>query len=275
MTTKKKTVKKKALTVGQQSQQLAEASDKPIMHAPATQSPLQQLASMKEMGLTIADMKEMLELQKAYEANEAEKLFHVALANFKAEDILITKDKTVSFQNNDGTTTGYSHASLGNIVEIAVPFMSLHGLSHRWRTEQLEGGTVKVTFILTHVAGHSEETSLQASPDGSGKKNSIQQVSSTITYLERYTMLAGTGLAVQDQNNNDGQTFDAEPVVLISEEQSNIIFAKIDDNALSMPIFMAWLGKAFTNLDSIDNIPATSYDAVIAKLDESIKGMNA
>jgi len=252
------------MTIAKKPQQLATV-------APATQSPLAQLASMKEMGLTIQDMKDMLELQKDYEAMEAEKLFNVALADFKAEDILITKDKFVGYENNDGTTTGYSHASLGNIVEIAVPFMSMHGLSHRWKTEQAEGGVVKVTFVLTHIAGHSEETSLQASPDGSGKKNAIQQVSSTITYLERYTMLAGTGLAVQDQNDDDGQTFDSEPVVLISEEQSNVIYSKIDDNELSMPIFMAWLGKAFTNLDKIDNIPATSYDAVIAKIDESIK----
>ena len=233
--------------------------------APQALSPIEQLTAMKDMGLTPADMKEMLAVQKDYDAMQAEKAFNIALANFKAEDILITKDKDVAFGQ-----TAYSHASLGNVVSIAVPYMSKHGLSHRWKTEQGEGGLVTVTFVLTHIAGHSEETSLQAKPDDSGKKNAIQQVSSTITYLERYTFLAGTGLAVEDQNDDDGASA-VEYVELISEEQSLTINSMITDNDLSMPIFMAWLGKIFTNLDSIDSIPATSYDAVVSKISDSIK----
>ena len=241
-----------------------------VPDAPKTMSPVEQLMTMKEAGLTPADMKDMLAVQKEYDEMQAEKLFNVALANFKAEDILITKDKTVSYKNNDGTTTGYSHASLGSIVEIAVPFMSKHGLSHRWKTEQGDGG-ITVTFVLTHIAGHSEETSLKASPDGSGKKNAIQQVSSTMTYLERYTFLAGTGLAVRDQNDDDGQAFDVEPVELISEDQVLTIHSMMDDNELSWDLFWAWVGKKFVGVSKVDDFPANSYDVVVAKVKQSIE----
>jgi ERF superfamily len=61
-----------------------------------------------------------------------------------------------------------------------------------------------VTCILTHQMGHSEETTLAGAPDNSGSKNSIQAIGSTVTYLERYTLLAATGLAAAN-GDNDGQ----------------------------------------------------------------------
>lgn len=168
-------------------------------------SPIQVVKELTAAGISMEDLKQMLELQKEYEANEARKEFNLALAAFKSEDILIAKDKLVSFDTNAGTTS-YSHASLGNIVKIAVPFMSKHGLSHRWDINQ-ENARVVVTCILSHRLGHSESVKIDASPDNSGSKNAIQQVSSTVTYLERYTFLAITGLAVEDMSDDDGAGF--------------------------------------------------------------------
>ena len=51
--------------------------------------------------------------------------------------------------------------------------------------------------------GHSESTVLEAAPDSSGKKNAIQQVASTVTYLQRYTLLAACGLATKDMEDDD------------------------------------------------------------------------
>jgi hypothetical protein len=48
---------------------------------------------------------------------------------------------------------------------------------------------------------------MQAGKDESGKKNAIQQVASTNTYLQRYTFLAITGLATKGQDD-DGAAFD-------------------------------------------------------------------
>lgn len=237
--------------------------------APESVSPIQQLALMKEAGLTPADMKDMLAVQKDYDAMQAEKLFNQALAAFKSEDILLVKDKQVSFQTTKGLTE-YKHATLGSIVSIATPFMSKHGLSHRWKMAQGEQGMITVTFILTHVAGHSEETSLQASPDQSGGKNSIQAVSSTVSYLERYTFLAGTGLAVEDQNDDDAQTA-IEPVELISNEQVMTIDSMMRENELNWELFWAWVNKKFVGVDAIEKFPSDSYDVVIKKINQSIE----
>ena len=58
---------------------------------------------------------------------------------------------------------------------------------------------------MTHKQGHSEETELEAAADSSGGKNMIQAQASTITYLQRYTLLAATGLATKDQLDDDGR----------------------------------------------------------------------
>ena len=160
-------------------QELIQNEHKEIITEQQTQlSPIQIMQQAKAAGLDVSEMREMLALQQEYEANEAKKMFNLALAEFKSETIQIVKDKNVAYGE-----TAYSHASLGNIVKIATPYMSNHGLTHRWQTEQGEGG-IKVTCILSHKAGHSESTTLFSTPDNSGGKNSIQGIGSAITYLE-------------------------------------------------------------------------------------------
>ena len=50
--------------------------------------------------------------------------------------------------------------------------------------------------------GHSEAVSIAGPLDDSGQKNGIQQIGSTITYLERYTLMAIMGLAAHDQDDD-------------------------------------------------------------------------
>ena len=203
-TVKKKAAKKKSAV--KQKTLPAVQADKHDVVAQAQMSPIQQMQQLKEMGMSVDDMKGMLELQKEYEANEAMKQFNVALAAFKAEDFVVTKDRRVRYQNKDESWTEYSHASLANYIATATPYLSKHGFSVRWNTEQgteASKGGVRVTCIMTHRAGHSESTSLFSSPDNSGGKNSIQAISSAVTYLERYTFAAILGLSAEEANTDD------------------------------------------------------------------------
>lgn len=168
-------------------------------------TPMQMLAIMTQRGVSMADLKDLVALAKDWEANEARKAFVEALAAFKAESLTIGKDKHVVYPNSKGGNTDYWHATIGNIISVVAPALSRHGLSHRWKTEQLDGGMIRVTCILTHIKGHSEETSLSSSRDDSGGKNNIQAVGSTVSYLQRYTLLALTGLATRDQEDDDGK----------------------------------------------------------------------
>lgn len=167
--------------------------------APEVQGgPLAMAMQAMKAGMSIADMRGMLELQKDWEANEARKAYVQAMSEFKRNPPEIFKRKEVAFPG-----TQYMHATLGDVTQAIMQALAEHGISHRWDTVQ-QGGQIVVTCILTHKMGHSESTTLEGAPDDSGKKNRIQQVASTVTYLQRYTLLAATGLATKDVEDDDG-----------------------------------------------------------------------
>jgi hypothetical protein len=146
----------------------------------------------------------LLAIKERWDATEAKKAYHAAMSEFKRNPPTILKDKRVSFQTNKGLTE-YDHATIGNVVRQIIAALAVHDLSHSWSTEQLEGGQVAVTCTITHKLGHSESVTLKAGRDESGGKNSIQALGSAITYLQRYTVLAITGLAVEDGSDDDGR----------------------------------------------------------------------
>lgn len=166
------------------------------------QNPLAMVADAVQRGTDPATIKALMDLAERYEANEARKAFVAALTAFKNDPPEIFKTKNVAF---GGGKAAYKHATLSDVSSIIGAALAKVGISHRWETEQLDGGQIRVTCTLTHTLGHSERTPLQASPDASGSKNSIQAVGSTVTYLQRYTLLSATGMAVSDGTDDDGR----------------------------------------------------------------------
>lgn len=143
----------------------------------------------------VAKLEQLLAVKERWDATEARKAFVGAMAAFKADPPTLTKNKHVKFGN-----TEYDHATLDHASEAIGAALTKHGLSHRWEVEQ--GERIKVSCILTHILGHSERVTMEAAPDTSGSKNSIQAIGSTVTYLQRYTLLAATGMAVKGQDND-------------------------------------------------------------------------
>jgi hypothetical protein len=153
-------------------------------------------------GAPLEQLEKWMDLKMKYEAREAKKAYHKAMAAFKANPPEIQKDRTVGFESKKtGGKTSYSHASLHNVSSLIDKAMSPHGLSKTWKTEQGDGG-ITVTCTITHELGHSESNQLTAGADNTGNKNSIQAIGSTISYLERYTLLALTGLATKDMDDD-------------------------------------------------------------------------
>lgn len=211
-------------------------------------SPADLISAAVGSGADLEKMKDLLALQKDWEANEARKAYHQAMADFKANPPQIYKDSHVKFQTSKGTTE-YKHASLANVCDKIGKAMSPHGLSASWVTKQ-DGSRVSVTCRLAHALGHYEETTLSANPDDSGSKNQIQAIGSTVTYLQRYTLLALTGLATEEQDN-DAQSAPAE---LITEAQAATIKDYIVSTASDEKGFLEYMG-----IESVEKMPKTKY----------------
>ena len=177
-------------------------------HQPTTPGYLLQLAV--QQGADLEKLERLMALQERWEAAEAKRAFVAAMAAFKAEPMTIFKKKQVGYTTKDGDFVGYTHARLADVTDVVVPAMGRHGLSHRWDIRQ-DGGRIHVSCIVTHRLGHSETVVMDCPPDSSGKKNPLQQIASATSYLQRYTLLAVTGMATKDMDN-DGAGAKQKPV---------------------------------------------------------------
>jgi hypothetical protein len=164
-------------------------------------SPAGMIAYAMQTNASIAELRELYALKKEWEADEARKAYNLAMTAFKAEDMEILKRKRVGYETKDGDWVGYSHAELSDITEVVGPAMAKHELSFSWDVRQ-ENGIVHVDCIVRHAQGHTEKVSMFGNPDSSGKKNGIQQIASTVTYLQRYTLLAVTGMATKGMDDD-------------------------------------------------------------------------
>lgn len=185
-------------------------------------TPMDLIQTASSSNASIEQMERLFSLQLQWEANEARKAFNQAFADFKAEGVRLVKTKRVHFTSQKGTTD-YKHAELGYICDTVTPLMSRYGLSHSWSVMQ-DGGTITVTCKIAHSAGHSETTTLTATPDESGNKNKIQAVGSTITYLQRYSLLSALGLGT-NESDDDGRGNNRRPEPEPIEEGDDVAYA--------------------------------------------------
>jgi hypothetical protein len=227
-------------------------------------TPMTLIQQANVSGASMEKMEQLFALQLRWEENEARKAYHRAVAAFKSETINIVKDKKVGYTNKDGTFTGYTHATLGNIVQTIIPIMGRHGLSHSWDVEQ-KGGNISVTCQLSHELGHCTTVTMEAGKDDSGKKNAIQQVASTITYLERYTLLAITGLATADQDD-DAKESESPKIELVDDEQLANIDGLICETGADVEAFCKYM-----RVSAIADIPAAYYESAIRALEKKRK----
>ena len=159
-------------------------------------TPMELLHIAVANNLDIDKLAKLMELQKQWKLDQAREAFVKAINAFKANPPAITKNRHVSFGE-----THYDHATLDQVCAVVNRDLSKYGLSHRWAIDD-GGEMIAVTCVLTHELGHSEQTTMRGPADNSGKKNPIQARASTVTYLQRYTLLAAVGLAAGGTDND-------------------------------------------------------------------------
>lgn len=189
---------------------------------PQFAGPMGSAIAALQAGMSIEQMQGIMSLQKDWEANEARKAYVADMAAFKLNPPEIYKTKSVSF-----TGTSYMHATLGDVAKAVVDALARHNFSHSWETKQA-GGFITVTCKITHRLGHFESTSMEATPDQSGKKNAIQAVASSITYMQRYTLLAACGLATMDMPDDDGRGSEPAPIDYNPVEALSVWMSRVD-----------------------------------------------
>jgi len=198
-------------------------------------------------------LEKVMNLQERWENTEARKAYVQAMAKFKENPPKIVKDKAVNF---GAGKAAFKHASLANICDKINEGLSAQGLSAAWDTKQ--NGGITVTCKITHKQGHSEETTLTAQADTSGSKNSIQAIGSTITYLQRYSLTALTGLAAGDHEDDGVGSEPAAAPKVIDNAQVGTIRDYIASLNASEEKFLKYMG-----IPSIEEMPQAAYQKAI------------
>lgn len=238
-----------------------------VKTVPISTNPMTVVERAIERGITGADLKEIMDLQERWEANEARKAFEIALAGAVAELPIIVRNRLVNFEGrNGGRTTNYRHEDMAEIVEAIRPILHKHGLAHRFRPAQnLESGLITVTCIISGH-GHREETPLSSKADGNPSgMNDLQRIASATTYLQRYTLKMALGLAVA--HDDDGRGAGAKVIEAaaqpgcITEAQADEIRRLLDERGITQRGFLQ-----FIKLPRIEAIGLEHFDRAVEKI---------
>lgn len=220
--------------------------------AVAVASPLDIVQSALKSG-NVEMYREAVALFKEMDGLAARKAFDNAMADARAEIKPVVRNATGH--------NSKKYADFAAIARAVDPVISKHGLSYRFRTVQTD--RIAVTCILSHRDGHFEESTLAGPADSSGNKNAIQSIGSTLTYLQRYSLVQALGLAASDDDDGAGsEAAEAGPYTpapgSITLEQVDFLIEALEEKGASRKAFLAWAKQS-----RIEDIPAGHYAACI------------
>ena len=208
------------------------------------------LQSQPEGAVTPDNIGQILDVYERCQASAAKGAFLAAMADFQNTAPALTKNAEVNFGQG---RTAYKHATLGYIKDKIKPALHAHGLSYRFEPVR-EGDEQGIRCVVSHIGGHSECAEMYAPADTSGSKNQIQARGSTVTYLQRYTLLSALGLTVQGEDDDaEGATKE-----LVTDAQASMLA----DMCASVG---ADASKAleFAGADDWQTVPADMFDELM------------
>lgn len=183
--------------------------------------------------------------------------YSAALAEMQPQLPVISERGIIS--TDKGKTVQSRYARWEDINDAIKPILAQHGFALSFRVGSAADGKITVTGILSHRAGHQEETTMTLPHDSSGSKNAVQAVGSSTSYGKRYTAQALLNLTSRGEDD-DGQAAGAQDVLTL--DQLGEVQALMDDVGADRARFLNFL-----RVDSLAHIPAKRYHEAIAALE--------
>jgi hypothetical protein len=108
-----------------------------------------------------------------------------------------------------------------------------------------------------------ESVSLTGQPDTGPGRNAIQAIGSTITYLQRYTLMAITGTAASDQDDDGKGSARSE---YITDEQADEVTALLHSTGSDFAGFLRW-----AQVETVHEIGRKDFRRILAALEAKAK----
>ena len=210
-------------------------------HEPATGiSASQRLALLKET-LVNPDVapdkaRDMMELVFKLEDRQARANFIEAKAAAISSMPHIGKD-------GENTHTGIRYSTWERMQPQITPVLEAHGLALNFEIGH-EDGRVSVTPILSGHGWVEKGGKVVLPADGSGSKNNVQAVGSSIKYGQRYAAMAMLNIIsrglVEDDDGHTGGGGTADPYELLTPEERNWVDEGRKVSSEGTAAYMAW-----------------------------------
>lgn len=242
----------------------------PAALVPVTRRPIDIYHNLASHGGNLAELRELLTLEREHIAEQARILFAVGMNECQKELPDVIKDALNVF-----TKTPY--ARLETIHRLIKPVYTRHGFSITWTEgETQKPGHVRVVGDLMHTGGHVRRYHLDLPCDGSGAKggqsamNATQAVGSTVSYGRRYVEVMMFDLTIAGEDRDGNNPFDTLTADQIAEVTRTFKTAKAcyrfpDGRALEWDGFLHWLG-----VKSIEEADQKQYADALADLNTKI-----
>lgn len=224
----------------------------PPMQSAVAITPMDMLDRAVQSGQSIEVLTKLMDLQERWEKTQARKSFDAAVAAAKAEIPVIGKNAT---GHNDKR-----YANFAAYARVVDPILGAHALGYRFRTVQDEK-TIRTTCVLFHKDGHSEENTLAGPADASGSKNAIQAIGSTLTYLQRYSLVQALGLAAAEDDDGKAGAVSGDA---ITDEQVDELRNLLTSTKSNVALFLKTI-----KLESLTEIRADKFGAVVKLINDT------
>lgn len=236
---KKKVIAKKAPEKQQPAEAVQVVAPVITSHLPVVQNTPDVLLAMGiEKGMDLNALEKLMELQERWLERQAKSLFLQAKSDFQSEVPTLAKSRNVSYATKDKQdAVNYYYAPLGTIAHALKPLIKKYGLSYDWDIDDTikdEKGNpmIKITCNVSHVSGHTQRTSMQGYLDATGNKSGMHSRASTVSYLQRYTLIAAFGLSTDDVDDDAAKAAGAPAKPAVKKTKiTEVAFAKLLDRA--------------------------------------------
>ena len=196
-------------------------------------------------------------------ADEAKRAYLAAFPDMQADLPVINQNGQIEIKEKGGTKViqSTSYAKWEDINESIQPVLRAHGFGLSFRLGVAPDGKQNVTAVLSHREGHQEDTTITLMHDGTGSKNSVQAVGSTISYGQRYSSRALLNFQSRAREDRDDDGRSGGGAETISDEQADKLIDLIEAVGANRQKFLAYLG-----VESLGQILAKDFKRAVDAL---------
>lgn len=233
---------------------------------PAT-DPTGMIALIREIAMNpdvdVDKMKAVLDMQERILDRTAKAEFDAALADMQPELPTIDqrgrieiREKTSSGERDGEIQQSTKFAKFEDINEAIRPIIGKHGFAVSFRTGLTEDGKVKVDGILSHRAGHREQTTFVLPHDSTGSKNAVQAIGSSTSYGKRYALCALLNISSRGEDDDGLASGDqgADEEKITGDQELKLIDA-IEDCGIGRPKFCTHY-----KVEAVAQLPSRLFD---------------